>query len=168
MINRAVIAALLDGCFWTAFYGILAAVCLLGSSIQNDCRAARYGLLMFICWMVSWFAMSICALYRIPWPWAMAVIIPCDGIVAMAFIWEMADVPNRQGLAILTLFGMEMIFHLFCAVNHTFGTLNHFILIDIVYAAQVLIAGGANVIRTFDDWSPRRREHSRVHSDSRF
>ena len=168
MINRAVTSAISDGCFWTAFYGMLGAVCLVASSIQSDRQAARYGLLMFICWLVSWFAMSICALYRIPWPWAMAAIIPCDGAIAMAFVWEMADKPNRAGMAILTMFGMEMIFHVFCAINHIFGTLIHFILMDLVYAAQVLTAGGPNVLRTIHDWSPGRREHSRVHLRSRF
>jgi len=142
---------------WTVLYGAMGAGCL-GASIRRGCpRCVGYGLAMMVSWLVTTLAVAILPADRAP-----ALIIPADGALALMIGAAVGRRADRKGVLLLELFGVEMVWHLAAWAFGFWGSWHHYAGLNVIYAAQVLVAGGSNVVSILADWRPGRGDRPRV------
>jgi len=139
----------------TIGYGALGAVVLWASLARGCPRCVHYSAAMMASWFGSAWALMIFSMSmgrEDGAAWAPVLIIPIDGSIALLVGANLARRYDIKGAMILELFGLEMFWHLVCWGAGLWGGLVHYVGLNVIYVAQVIIAGGSNVLATLVDW----------------
>lgn len=142
---------------WTILYGVIGSVCFWASIRRGDRQSFFYGGMLLISWLFAAVASGSLTATQAPF-----LIIVADGGIAFAIALDLRQRPAARGWAILNLFLLEAVAHFAAATIGFWGATFHYLLINVIWAAQVLIAGGVNVVGVIVDWGDRSGAHVRI------
>ncbi len=139
------------GFLWTAFYGLLGFAVLRQSTSMQDEAGERLGLVMFVSWLISAAAL---ALFGKSDAWTVITI--ADTALALLVIWDATRRPSDRAVYVIALFVLELVIHGCAGALGVVGSGPYVLLLNAVYSAQVLAAGGPGVGEILTRLRPRR------------
>lgn len=136
-----------------AAYFAIGAFCLRQSHHYRDLHGIGFGILMLSTWLVSMVAVGM-----LPHN-ADVALIPITSYDAIVAIFVGAMTPllwSVRGAVMFGMFGVEMLFLIGAAVSGMWATRDCFLVLNLIWVVQVLIAGWPGVVATVYDWNGGR------------
>lgn len=137
---------------WTWVYLAIGVACLGASRARHDCRGMGYGVAMLSSWFVTTVSFVVLGCDR-----AMYVVTVFDFGLGMFIAAGVAKEHSRRGLQIIGLFAFEMIVISTAALSGFWASVESQVVLNGIWTASVLIAGGRNALEIVTDWSGRGR-----------
>ena len=126
---------------WSDGYGALAAICVVLALWSGSVATIKMGFLMLLSWTLSNLAVAAFGFVHAP-----SIIYAVDAILALILGMVALQSKNGIGYAVFVLFIVEATVHVVSFADKSEGSLGYYIALNVIFALQTVLVGGASVI----------------------
>jgi len=125
---------------WSVFYASIAVLVFILAMAVRHVTGIKFALLMILSAAATNMSIAALGFERAP-----MLIAPINGVIALMLAGEAFKVKSVPGAAIFALFILEMFIHFAGFVTHATGKHGYWVMLNVIFFAQVAINGVSGV-----------------------